>query len=140
MSNLLIYPRLVFSYRIDPFTRKDWYDVKAPSIFKVRNVGKVIVNRTAGTSTWFLSLWVGRKCTKPTDCAELSSEGLKGRVIEVSLADLNKDDEQIHRKIKLRVDEVQVRCFLFSLAASSRTLVLTDSKTGQERPHQLPRP
>jgi len=25
---------------IDPFTRKDWYDVKAPSIFKVRQVGK----------------------------------------------------------------------------------------------------
>jgi len=73
--------------KVDPFTRKDWYDVKAPSIFKVRNVGKTIVNRTQGT--------------------KLSSDGLKGRVIELSLADLNQDDEQTHRKIKLRVDEVQ---------------------------------
>lgn len=32
---------------------------------------------------------------------------MKGRVIEVSLADLNKDEEQSFRKIKLRVDEVQ---------------------------------
>ena len=34
---------------VDPFTRKDWYDVKAPSIFKVRDVGKTLVNRTQGT-------------------------------------------------------------------------------------------
>jgi small subunit ribosomal protein S3Ae len=36
--------------KIDPFTRKDWYDVKAPSIFDVRNVGKTIVNRSTGMS------------------------------------------------------------------------------------------
>ena len=34
---------------IDPFTRKDWYDIKAPSTFKVRQVGKTLVNRTQGT-------------------------------------------------------------------------------------------
>merc|ERR1712110_848527 len=34
---------------IDPFTRKDWYDIKAPSVFKVRDVGKTLVNRTQGT-------------------------------------------------------------------------------------------
>jgi ribosomal protein S3AE len=32
---------------------------------------------------------------------------LKGRVVEISLADLNKDEEQSFRKIKLRIDEVQ---------------------------------
>lgn len=37
-------------FSVDPFTRKDWYDVKAPSIFKVRDVGKTLVNRTQGTS------------------------------------------------------------------------------------------
>merc|ERR1712013_889611 len=31
---------------VDPFTRKDWYDIKAPSVFKVRQVGKTLVNRT----------------------------------------------------------------------------------------------
>ena len=39
---------------VDPYSRKEWYDVKAPSYFSVRNVGKVIVNRTQGTSTFFL--------------------------------------------------------------------------------------
>ena len=34
---------------IDPFTRKDWYDIKAPSMFAVRQVGKTLVNRTQGT-------------------------------------------------------------------------------------------
>jgi len=32
---------------------------------------------------------------------------LKGRIVEVSLADLSKDEEQSFRKIKLRIDEVQ---------------------------------
>lgn len=31
---------------VDPFTRKEWYDVKAPSMFNVRNIGKTLVNRT----------------------------------------------------------------------------------------------
>jgi len=72
---------------VDPFTRKDWYDVKAPSMFSVRNAGKTIVNRTQGT--------------------KLSSEGLKGRVFEMSLADLNNNEEQTYRKMKLRVEDIQ---------------------------------
>ena len=37
---------------VDPFTRKDWYDIKAPSIFEVKNVGKTLVNRSQGLSTY----------------------------------------------------------------------------------------
>merc|ERR1711865_1252965 len=47
---------------IDPFTKKDWYDVKAPALFTNTNVGKTLVTRTAGT--------------------KIASEGLKGRVFE----------------------------------------------------------
>merc|ERR1712098_173721 len=74
---------------VDPFTRKDWYDVKAPSIFKVRDVGKTQVNRTQGT--------------------RIASDGLKGRVYEVSLADLQseKDAERSYRKFKLVCEDVQ---------------------------------
>merc|ERR1712128_60188 len=74
---------------IDPFTRKDWYDIKAPSLFKVRQVGKTLVNRTAGT--------------------KIASDGLKGRVYEVSLADLQNenDAERSFRKFKLVCEEVQ---------------------------------
>lgn len=35
---------------VDPFTRKDWYDVKAPTFFDNRNVGKTLVNRSQGLS------------------------------------------------------------------------------------------
>jgi hypothetical protein len=55
---------------VDPFSKKDWYDVKAPSVFAVRNVGKTLVTRTQGT--------------------KIASDGLKGRVFETSLADLQK--------------------------------------------------
>ncbi|EJW78755.1 hypothetical protein WUBG_10328, partial [Wuchereria bancrofti] len=34
---------------VDPFTRKEWYDIKAPSMFNVQHIGKTLVNRTQGT-------------------------------------------------------------------------------------------
>jgi len=75
---------------IDPFTRKDWYDVKAPSMFANRQVGKTLVNRTQGT--------------------RIASEGLKGRVFEVSLADLQSepDAERSFRKFRLISEDIQV--------------------------------
>jgi len=72
---------------VDPFSRKDWYDIKAPSFFEVKNVGKTLVNRSQGLKN--------------------ANDSLKGRILELSLADLNKDEEQSFRKIKLRIDEVQ---------------------------------
>ena len=40
----------VFAFRVDPFSKKDWYDVKAPSMFNIRQIGKTLVTRTIGTS------------------------------------------------------------------------------------------
>ena len=72
----------------DPFLRKELYVIKAPSIFAVKNAGKTIISRTAGT--------------------KIASEGLKGRVFEMSLADLNGGDEsQGYRKIRLVCEDVQ---------------------------------
>jgi len=73
----------------DPFARKDWYDIKAPSFFEVRNVGKTLVNRTQGLKN--------------------AKDYLKNRVLEVSLADLNKNQEDGFRKIRLQVQEVAGR-------------------------------
>jgi len=73
---------------IDPFSRKDLYQVKAPSVFANRNAGKTIITRTIGT--------------------KIASDGLKGRVFELSLADLNGGDEaQAFRKIRLVCEDVQ---------------------------------
>jgi small subunit ribosomal protein S3Ae len=72
----------------DPFARKDLYTIKAPSIFTSRNAGKTIISRTAGT--------------------KIASDGLRGRVFEVSLADLNGGDEaQGYRKIRLVCEDIQ---------------------------------
>ena len=41
---------------VDPFSRKEWYDVKAPSMFSNRQIGKTLVNRTQGTSKFQIPL------------------------------------------------------------------------------------
>jgi small subunit ribosomal protein S3Ae len=74
----------------DPFLRKEWYDIKAPSMFNIRNVGKTLVTKTAGT--------------------KIASESLRGRVVEANLADMMADSEDLaHKKIKLCVEEIQGR-------------------------------
>ncbi|RLV96468.1 40S ribosomal protein S1 [Spathaspora sp. JA1] len=72
---------------IDPFTRKDWYDIKAPITFENRDVGKTMVTRPIGKKS--------------------AAGELKGRVVDVCLADLQGTEDHSYRKIKLRVDEVQ---------------------------------
>merc|ERR1711879_1036573 len=41
---------------VDPFTKKDWYSIKAPAVFKVRNVGHTLVTRT--TDNYHLRVFV----------------------------------------------------------------------------------
>merc|ERR1719455_15683 len=71
----------------DPFLKKEWYDIKAPSMFNVRSCGKTLVSRTQGT--------------------KIATEELKGRVLEVNLADLNHDDDQSYKKVRLCIEDVQ---------------------------------
>merc|ERR1712048_1257364 len=68
---------------------KHKYEVRAPSYFPVRNVGNTIVTKTIGN--------------------KIASDNLKGRVVPVCLADLKADEEEAHRIIKLRVEDVQDR-------------------------------
>lgn len=86
---------------VDPFTRKDWYDIKAPSMFEERDVGKTLVNRTSGLKN--------------------ANDALKGRIVEVSLADLQKDEEHAFRKVQLRVDEVHGRQCLTNIHGFNMT-------------------
>merc|ERR1712107_552519 len=111
---------------IDPFTRKDWYDIKAPSVFKVRQVGKTLVNRTQGT--------------------KIASDGLKGRVYEVSLADLQSenDAERSFRKFKLVCEDVQGKNCLTNFHGMTLTTDKTRSMVKNGRPLSremlMPRP
>ncbi|GMI28205.1 hypothetical protein TeGR_g5336 [Tetraparma gracilis] len=72
---------------VDPFLKKEWYTIKAPSVFDVKNAGKTLITKTQGQ--------------------KIASDGLLGRVFEVSLADLQKDEELGYRKIKLIAEEIQ---------------------------------
>jgi small subunit ribosomal protein S3Ae len=76
----------------DPFTRKEWYDIKAPAMFTHRIAGKTPVTRTTGT--------------------KVASEEIKGRVFTLSLADLNGAEDLDYRKIKLVAEEVQGKTLL----------------------------
>jgi len=72
---------------VDPFLKKEWYKLIAPSIFSTKECGKTLITKTQGT--------------------KIASDGLKGRVVELSLGDLNKNEEVSYRKIKLCVEDVQ---------------------------------
>mmetsp|Transcript_22576 Transcript_22576/g.61659 ORF Transcript_22576/g.61659 Transcript_22576/m.61659 type:complete len:269 (-) Transcript_22576:53-859(-) len=85
----------------DPFLKKEWYDIKAPSLFSTRNCGKTLVTKTQGT--------------------KIATEELKGRVLEVNLADLNDDEDQSYKKIKLCIEEVQGRACLTDFHGMSLT-------------------
>ena len=85
---------------VDLFSKKDWYDVKAPAMFNIRNIGKTLVTRTQGT--------------------KIASDSLKGRVFEVSLADLQ-NDEVAFGKFKLITEDVQGKNCLTNLRGMDLT-------------------
>jgi len=71
----------------DPFSKKEWYDVRAPSVFPTKTIGKTIVTKTTGT--------------------KVARDGLLGRLFEVSLGDLKQNaEDEAFRKFLLKVEEV----------------------------------
>jgi len=71
----------------DPFLKKEWYDVKTPSVFPIRDLGKTVVTKTQGL--------------------KIARDSLLGRVFEASLADLKPEGEDdAFRKFRFRVEEV----------------------------------
>jgi small subunit ribosomal protein S3Ae len=72
----------------DPFAKKEWYDVKAPSIFPIRDIGKTPVTKTQGQRN--------------------SRDSLVGRVMESSLGDLkDQAEDDAYRKFSFKVEDVQ---------------------------------
>ena len=91
---------------IEPMSRKEWYDVVAPTNFKNRQFTKAICNKTIGT--------------------KISADNLRGRVYEGNLADLDETTgkDQPFKKVKFMVEEVQGR----NLLTSFHGLELTTDK------------
>jgi len=71
----------------DPFAKKEWYEIRAPSIFPVKVIGKTIATKTTGT--------------------KIARDSLMGRIFEVSLGDLKPESEdEAFRKFRLKVEDV----------------------------------
>jgi len=86
----------------DPFLKKVWYDIKAPTYFGAkRRVGRTMVTKTAGQ--------------------KIETDGLKGRVAEFNLHDLNDQPEDNYKKIKLEVQEIQGKSCLTDFHGMSLT-------------------
>jgi len=72
----------------DPFAKKEWYDIKAPSIFPIRDIGKTPVTKTQGQRN--------------------SRDSLLGRVMESSLGDLkDQAEDDAFRKFSFKVEDIQ---------------------------------
>ena len=73
---------------VHAFAKKEWYTVKAPSLYKGTDACITPVNKSAGLKK--------------------ASDSLKGRVFEVTLADLSPEaHDQTWRKIKLQCEEIK---------------------------------
>jgi len=93
---------------IDPYSRKDWYDIKAPAIFPNRLLGKTLCSRTMGT--------------------RIASDSLKGRVFEVHQSELTPKsttggtaEDVSFRKFKLVCEEVYGSSLLTNFHGMSLT-------------------
>jgi len=72
---------------VEPFAKKEWYDVKAPSVFQIRNLGHTVVTKTAGQ--------------------KVARDSLVGRVFESSLGDLKESaEDDAFRKFRFKVEDV----------------------------------
>jgi small subunit ribosomal protein S3Ae len=72
----------------DPFAKKEWYDIKAPSVFPIRDIGKTPVTKTQGQRN--------------------SRDSLLGRVMESSLGDLKEAaEDDAYRKFSFKVEDIQ---------------------------------
>merc|ERR1712038_1213540 len=72
---------------VDPFIKKEWFDVKAPNMFKQRNIGKTLVTKTIGN--------------------KVAADGLEHRVYDINQEDLQGQDGNHFRKFRLVCEDVQ---------------------------------
>merc|ERR1712158_280031 len=72
---------------VDPFIKKEWFNVKAPNMFKQRNIGKTLVTKTIGN--------------------KVAADGLKHRVYDINQEDLQGQDGNHFRKFRLVCEDVQ---------------------------------
>jgi small subunit ribosomal protein S3Ae len=89
---------------MDPFLKKVWYEIKTPTY--LRSDKAVVRNRTMVTKT---------------QGTKIETDGLKGRIAEFNLADLNGQPEDGFKKVTLEVMEIQGKSCLTDFNGMSLT-------------------
>lgn len=90
--------------QLDPFLKKVWYDIKTPSYLKsdkAAQKNRTMVTKTQGT--------------------RIETDGLKGRICEFNLADLNGQPEDGYKKVTLEIQEIQGKSCLTDFNGMSLT-------------------
>jgi len=100
-------------HRTDPFLKKEWYAIKAPTFFSQNKAGYTLATKTQGLRT--------------------SRESLMGRVFTLNIGDLSTTKTDDFRKISLKTDDVQGTQCLTSFAGMEIT---TDKLRGLIRKKQ----
>jgi len=90
--------------QMDPFLKKIWYEIKTPTYLRSDKPAarqRTMVTKTQGT--------------------KIETEGLKGRICEFNLADLNGQPEDGHKKVELEIQEIQGKSCLTDFHGMSLT-------------------
>lgn len=80
--------KIIVRTKPDPYLRKEWYNVKAPPMFKHNDIGQTPVLKTAGL--------------------RVASEVIKGRIYESNLGDLA-ENEAVNGNIKFYFKAVETK-------------------------------
>lgn len=90
--------------QMDPFLRKIWYDIKFPAYLRSDKAApkqRTMVTKTMGT--------------------KIETDGLKGRICEFNLADMNGQPEDGYKKVTLEIQEIQGKACLTDFHGMSLT-------------------
>uniref|UniRef100_A0A0A9WJB8 Small ribosomal subunit protein eS1 n=1 Tax=Lygus hesperus TaxID=30085 RepID=A0A0A9WJB8_LYGHE len=85
----------------DPFLKKEWYSVKAPTYFSIKKAGYTLASKTQGLKT--------------------SHGSLLGRIFKLNIADLSSSKIDDFRKVLLRTDDINGTQCLTSFAGMEIT-------------------
>eukprot|EP00766_Chilomastix_caulleryi_P001054 gnl/Chilomastix_caulleri/2032.p1 GENE.gnl/Chilomastix_caulleri/2032~~gnl/Chilomastix_caulleri/2032.p1 ORF type:complete len:171 (-),score=62.90 gnl/Chilomastix_caulleri/2032:168-644(-) len=73
----------------NPYLKKQWFTLTAPGHFTNRDIGQTLVTRSSGKRR--------------------AEDDLMGRILDVNMADLAKDEQYAYRKLKLRIEQIKDR-------------------------------
>ncbi|KAL2942574.1 40S ribosomal protein S3a [Bienertia sinuspersici] len=120
----------------DPFTKKDLYDVKAPSIFTTRNIGKTLVTRTQGTKISLADLQNGDE-DQFFRKIHLRAEDVQGRNVLTNFCGMDFTTDKLRSLV--RKWQTLIEAYVDVKATDNYTLRMFCIAFTKRRPNQVKR-